>query len=107
MGPKSTIFPPLDKTNLLNLLIALILDLSDNQLYSLGKSIFSLLLTCLFEITTTSPFLIFSKIQFLIIDCELFVQLSPRKIQLEIATERQPTTNEKVAWSENNPFGEF
>ena len=26
---------------------------------------------------------------------------------LEIATERQPTTNEKVAWSENNPFGEF
>jgi len=26
---------------------------------------------------------------------------------LEIATERQPTTNEKVAWSEDNPFGEF
>ena len=26
---------------------------------------------------------------------------------LDIATERQPTTNEKVAWSENNPFGEF
>ena len=26
---------------------------------------------------------------------------------LELETERQPTTNEKVAWSENNPFGEF
>ena len=26
---------------------------------------------------------------------------------LDLATERQPTTNEKVAWSENNPFGEF
>ena len=26
---------------------------------------------------------------------------------LELETERQPNTNEKVAWSENNPFGEF
>lgn len=26
---------------------------------------------------------------------------------LELETERQPSTNEKVAWSENNPFGEF
>lgn len=26
---------------------------------------------------------------------------------LELETERQPDTNEKVAWSENNPFGEF
>ena len=26
---------------------------------------------------------------------------------LDLETERQPTTNEKVAWSENNPFGEF
>ena len=26
---------------------------------------------------------------------------------LELETERQPTTNEKVAWSEDNPFGEF
>ena len=26
---------------------------------------------------------------------------------LDLETERQPTTNEKVAWSEDNPFGEF